>query len=567
MSAPSVRGPGIFVYATQVLIQDPPPSNFIFYDIVGNGPMVFPSYIQPGDCLILFGAAVAPSADWKNLVDIAPQGITAGPTPVMWKIADENDAGFTYDPNGFGVGLTGLLVYKHAGAGEPLVLGPSGTDFAHPVINAPIAPNVPANSTVLEIFLATGPAGSDIPTITLPATDRGQGFLNQQNSSVSSVEVQYPTTGGFGFDVTITDNPQTIVYGFADKVQVVAGPSAGDTASATFANGYNAWTVIIPGTAPPFAPTLATPANASTADLALSQEFTWRYNPSLNDGPQQFYAFRRKLNVPGSTYEYWNATTVAWSGTIVWNTSSLSSVTFPSGKWTDGNIYTWSVATQDTISGQKGAFAQDFIVTAQQSAAVTVTQPVGRVTAYNPLISWMAVFPGSFVQIGYRAVLYSEDQYGASGFEPGVGPSVWDSGPLVGTAVAIRSLIPSTYDGIPMRAYVQVIETNNDASAWEFSSFVPEVDAPAQPDLSAAIGTDPTTGLPVAVLTLQGHDNEVTTVDASVETGTGSWTPGANTTVTQSNAQALDQLNSLALKATGSGAISAKTGAYQVVSQ
>jgi hypothetical protein len=521
-----------------------------------QGSLVIPTTVQPGDCLLLAadGIPLGTTGDvhhigytmsgepfgWQRLTSLTPTYGYPGPPNVWWKTATASDAGSTVLAYVFGA--AGLLAYQNSGGSVPWVIAPlaSYTDL----VFAPVAPSVPVSATVLEIYAIIADAPSTAsPTMSLPATAEGQ-------------IAAYTIGGGLGAPYD--------AIGFSDQAQTVAGPSAtlGGVTSAGATSGTGI-TVVIPAMLASYAPTLLTPAGNSTLDLALSQPFTWGYNPSLNCGPQVAYAFRRK--VAGATsYEYWSAGAGTW-GAITWNSSAVGSVTFPVSKWVDGNVYNWSVATQDSITGLQGAFAQDFIVTAQQSASVVVNTPSGYTIRFDPTITWTATFPGSFVQIGYRAVVYSAAQYGAAGFTPGVGPSAWDSGVIAGTATSAFPLIPGTYNGSTMRAYVQVTETNNAVSPWAYSTFALEVDAPAAPTLTAAPGTDGVTGAPLVAVTLNGHDNLLTPDDASVEATTGTWVAGANTTIARSSAQAADGFYSLSLTATAGGSVSAVTGPYPVI--
>jgi hypothetical protein len=110
------------------------------------------------------------------------------------------------------------------------------------------------------------------------------------------------------------------------------------------------------------------------------------------------------------------------------------------------------------------------------------------------------------VQTSYRVIIYSSTQYTASGFTPGSGGSVFDTGQV---ASAVTWSVPvTTYlaDGTLYRAYVQITESGGSASTWAYSSFVTSFTAPAQPSFSANGGSDYVSGAPLVNLSVTGHD-------------------------------------------------------------
>jgi hypothetical protein len=132
-------------------------------------------------------------------------------------------------------------------------------------------------------------------------------------------------------------------------VQLVRHPPR-DSVDLIYSEGNGPYTIssahVTDLTRSPNSPSLISPPNGTTADLASGGVFTWQYNPVSPSDSQQAWAFRR---VNGATTQYWNASTQTFStGSIVWNTTdpnNPTSVAFPAGKWTTGTTYTWSVAT------------------------------------------------------------------------------------------------------------------------------------------------------------------------------------------------------------------------------
>ncbi len=303
----------------------------------------------------------------------------------------------------------------------------------------------------------------------------------------------------------------------------------------------------------PLAPTLLTPATGTGQDLAAGFTFTWTYNPATVGATQTGFQIRRKIGA--GAYEYYTTATGLWGASPVTNTLTVGTYTFAAAKWSSGNTYAWSIATVD--AGGTGPFASDFTVICQVAPSVSVTAPSGvQQTTNSPTVSWTPTLAGSSVQTDWRVVIYSSAQYGAGGFSPGTGSSMYDSGTVSGAAVtlALAGLV-SLPNNDSYRAYVLIHQTGSQASAWAFSAFSEAVDLPAQPTLTAVEST--VTGR--VTLTAQARDNFLTTNQASLETDTTGWAAGANTTIAKSSTQFLDGGSSLRLTATAGGDVSATT--------
>lgn len=326
--------------------------------------------------------------------------------------------------------------------------------------------------------------------------------------------------------------------------------------------------ILVPGVPNPvpLAPILVSPANGTYEDLTGTPTFQWEYQPGAPGNTQSAWQFLLIIN-GGATAQYWNTTSSAFQSTPVWNSGSNQSYTFPTGAFSDGNVYQWSVATQD--SNGNGPAAAYFTVNAQQAPTVTVSAPSGIITTADPLVSWSVALPGASgalpapTQTSYRVIIYDNSQYSASGFTPGSGPSIYDTG-QVGSAY-INSLDLSTIplflaDGTQYRAYVQVTETGGQYSTWAYSSFTTNYAAPNTPTVTAVAGTDPTTGCPLISVSVQCNDNLLSAQDAisPVGSGTGTWSAGSNTTLGSGNSP--DNTYGLSLTATATGNISGATG-------
>lgn len=499
---------------------------------IGVGPggvyygLVVPSTVIPGDRLIM-------AINQPTSVYPLPSGWTslyAGTDGQVWtKRATSTDPGVTYTAGIGAVGGGFLLDYKGCATTTPLISHTTGSGTS---MTAPAITTTVNKSTVAEVWLL----GQGNLTVTVPST--------VEDNFRQSVP---------GFN--------DYHFGVSDQTQATAGLAAAETATASVTIGWTAYSLVIFPAAVPSAPILALPTNGTMAVLSGTPAFSWLPQPTNGDGAMNAYAFRRKIGA--GAYSYWNATSSTWSGTIVWNTSSSSSVTFTAASWSDSSNYLWSVATQEATYSGQSPFAADFTVNGQVAPTVTVTAPTATIFVSNPTVTWTDTMAGGCVGTSYRVVVYNAAQYGAGGFVPGFGPNAWDSGriaPFANTLTLPAYAIPTL---TAYRAYVRLHETGNVASAWGYSAFSLMIELPAVPSLTATAGTDPVTNAPLVTLALQAHDNLLTAVDASVETTTGSWV-GTNATLADVANSPPDGSYSLAMTAVGAGAMSATTAAYTI---
>ena len=325
------------------------------------------------------------------------------------------------------------------------------------------------------------------------------------------------------------------------------GPAAGFWFAATVAISVGA----------PLAPTLTAPSNGSYVDLAVNGgPFQWTYNSGGASGGETGYHFRIKAS--GGSYNYWNASTNSLQSSDVANTSTSTTLTLPTSLLNDSTTYNWSVASVD--GGGTGPYAADFTVTGQGAPSVTISAPTGTVaTTQMPTVQWSV---SGATQGTYRVVTYNQAQYSASGFSPGSGSSVDDSGTVnsPATSYTLASLLANS---TTYRSYVIVTSTpGGQSSAWAFTTYTVSLNSPATPTISAAAATDPTTGCPRVVLTVQGFDNLLSANQAALVNGnTIGWTAGAGTTISAVTSPAPPSVEGpYALQLAGSGTISALTG-------
>ncbi len=319
---------------------------------------------------------------------------------------------------------------------------------------------------------------------------------------------------------------------------------------------------------PPYSPVITAPTSGSYADVSTGFTVDWTYTAATQNGQQSAWAIRRKLS-SSSSYLWWSVAAQAWQASQIFNPQVASSgvaqdYIFPTGSWSDGSTYQFSMAVQDQFG--ISAYSADVTIIAQAAPVVVVSAPSGVISTGLPLIQWSTTLPSGTAQVAYRVVVYSQAQYLANGFVPGVSTGVWDSGLIQGQYVS-QVLVP-TYltDATNFRAFVQVTETGGQTSPWVYSSFTTGFVAPNEPILVALATTDPLTGAPMVQLNFTGTDGEnlLSAPDSTFETGIGSWIAVTNATVSQSNAKALAGSFSLEVEATAAGAAKASTGTYPV---
>lgn len=388
-------------------------------------------------------------------------------------------------------------------------------------------------------------------TFTLTNATGASGLKITQFRSTLGLASVYTAASAAGFDSPVVDTVgpgQWLVIASvdapADTPTIPSGavwPSTGDhelmvfepasvvgsQSAYTVQSGPNnaaIFSVVLSDYEAPYAPVLTTPTNGLFEDLSGTPTWAWTYEPA--DGTTQAaWALRMKI-AGASSYSYWNVSTGAWQSTVVWNTGSSSSYTFPAGAWANGNTYNWSAATESS-GGLQGPFASDFTVTGQAPATVTVTAPSGTITSTEATVSWTASFPAGAAQIAYRVLVYTYAEASASGFYVGQPGAIYDSGTVPSTATSDLAT------GLPNSAflafYVQVTETGGEVTTAPTVAPTSFTTA-AAPTVTAAPSTA-STGQPVIEVTVTAHDNALSTSDSGQAAGPGTWTAtGASVT-------------------------------------
>jgi hypothetical protein len=395
------------------------------------------------------------------------------------------------------------------------------------------------------VYATTTTAGSALDpgwTQTSSTTWGTSAGLLIYSSITPTYSIAFDPNGGSGtMPTVITSAPVTLplnVYTYTGWIFTGWNTAAdgsgvpatdGETFEFLFANVtlYAQWTSV----APPSAPTLSAPANASYADVSGGIVLgPASYNSTSGDA-MEAYALRIKTS--GGSYGYWDGTDFS-NTSPVWNTLSVDagsfwSVTIGAAILSNGNVYNWSMASQDT-SGAQGAFASDFTFTSLAAPTLSVTAPTGTdTTSSDPTVSWTETLPGGAAQIGYEVIVES----GAYSTVPGSGTQAWDSGVVssssLSTTIGVLLNSPLTY-----RVFVQITETGGITSAWEYTTFNLAVTAPVAPTFTATPGVDGVTGAPLVTLSVtsanSGWSAGALTFDLTFSDDGVNWYPVRNST-------------------------------------
>ncbi len=416
-------------------------------------------------------------------------------------------------------------------------------------VAAPVTRNPPAmpggTGTVNGISLSCDPATGDVYLVAYGAT----------NGNVIKTVFTRGTTTWSAWSTLATRSANTQ----DGDVQLVRHPTR-DSVDLVFATGnepsIELWHVQAGSLVrAPEPPRLTSPAHGAQRDLASGATFRWEYVPNSPGDTQQAWQLRRSYG-GGPTVEYWNASTQAWGGTGTWNPTDLAipqEASFPSGKWTTGTTYAWSVRTR-SATGADSAWAADRTVTASLAPTVAVTAPVGIVYGTStPTVTW--TYSSPLAQRDYEIRVVEDVGLAIDPEDPS--PSEWSSG-VVTSAVA-RSHRVGTALGLDgsYRAYVRATDTNGVPSAWTYAPFGLSLLPPPGPSLSTTDVLIYETGVLRTELRLTGRGNYLS-VDQAV--GTSDWITDTNATVAAVTEDMLTQrLAGFSITSAASGLTAART--------
>jgi hypothetical protein len=522
----------------------------------GAGPITIPAGTLIGDMMVLAyvslpGSSGGVPTGWTQVLNQVFNSTANAYATVCTRRAVAGDPGSTVTlPGGSNPAMAAQLsTWSNVGSDAVVVGTDASTTIANngsnpATVTAPALTTADPNCTVVAVFFGAGAASPThpIPQLSIPAT------------------ASQPATVGSG-----GPNSEQWGVGVSYQTYTAAGTSTSETATWTPGNNVGSTTagvcgiqIALPPIYPPSAPTLTGPANAVYEDLSGTPTFTWTPNPTTGDGPQNAIAFRQKLSGVGS-YSYWNNGSSTWQSTLVYFPQTTNSYTFPTNAWANGNIYNWSVSTQEAAESLQSPFASDFTVTGQAPPSAVISAPTGTIQTTTPTVTAAATVAAGASLTGYRVVVYTAAQVAAGGFQPGVTTGVYDSGTVSASSTAISQPVTGLANNTTYTAYVQITETGGETGVWASQAFTVSFDAPAVPTVAVTPSID-VSGQPTLVVGVQCHDNLMSAASASMEGGLGTWSAGANTTVADSTAQALDGSQSMSLTAAAAGSVTASTG-------
>jgi hypothetical protein len=257
-------------------------------------------------------------------------------------------------------------------------------------------------------------------------------------------------------------------------------------------DSYHDFAIVMVASTPPATPQLLSPRGGERIDIQNIQPiFDWAYS-SEDGSPQDAYALRRSL-VTGSSkgaYQYWNAATGTWSGSIVWNSTSASQVVFPTGVWENGKTYAWSVAVRSQAD-QPSAWATDSLVVGDTAPLVTITGPSTLVTnTSSPNVVWQSTDPEAQPQQTYEVAILLASALNSNRFDyqdplrtAPAGSVVWSSGETQGTQQWRTT--PPLHNKTNYVVFVRI--NNGQYSPWAWESFALALTVPNSPSISVAV--------------------------------------------------------------------------------
>jgi hypothetical protein len=259
-----------------------------------------------------------------------------------------------------------------------------------------------------------------------------------------------------------------------------------------------------------------------------------------------------------------NGRTVSYSVPITrQNTLALTTIDLALNLTTAPNGQAWS---QTTLNNLVARFADNSIVAGDKSnlyelyidvvttarPTVSVTAPTGTVTDTTfPSITWTYSDADGDPQSAYEIKIFDSATYNLGGFNPNTSIPEVSTGIVTSTNDG-ATLVVDLADDTTYRAYVrvaQLVNGQNYFSAFAFSEFTIDVDAPAPPSISAFYDTN----IGAITLTIFGRTNVLSANQASLETNTDGWIALTNCSIVRTTAQFSTGVASLQITASASG--------------
>jgi hypothetical protein len=258
-------------------------------------------------------------------------------------------------------------------------------------------------------------------------------------------------------------------------------------------DSFHLFAITMIANTPPAIPQLQGPDAGVRIDVQNNQPpFSWTY--SNEDGTiQGAYQFRRTALTAGgvkTTYEYWNATTSAWQGTAVWNSTASKVLKFPTGRWANGTTYAWSVKVRSAGAAMESPdWSEERTLLADTAPILSISAPDSTVTTTNqPSVVWSVSDPEAQPQQSYQVVVLKQDALADPDFDyqnpaetAPAGTSIWNSGATSGSQ-QFRTL-PTLRNHVAYVVFVRVF--NGQYSTWDYQLFTLNLALPTPPVIHA----------------------------------------------------------------------------------
>lgn len=170
-----------------------------------------------------------------------------------------------------------------------------------------------------------------------------------------------------------------------------------DLVIATGSGPYNLISTSTTAASAPKTPVITSPTNGSAQDVNAGLTIAWTFTDDDPSDFQDAYALRRTI---GAVTTYWNASTLTWDVTEVFNSSGTTSVTLASGWGTDADAtHFYSVKVRDQ-QGNASPNSTNIRVTPSAKDNPTITSPTASPTSAIITVAWTVA-----TQTAYRIIL------------------------------------------------------------------------------------------------------------------------------------------------------------------
>lgn len=143
----------------------------------------------------------------------------------------------------------------------------------------------------------------------------------------------------------------------------------------------------------PHNPVILTPTNGSARDTTATLPFTWSFTDDDPLDSVSAYAFKRVI---GGVTTYWNASTVSWGGSEVYNTTGTNAVTLPAswGSYSDP-AHSYSVKVKDQ-AGLASGYSNTAQVAPSLKSNPHITSPGSTVGTPQITVAWSVVSQSAY---------------------------------------------------------------------------------------------------------------------------------------------------------------------------